>query len=136
MHYILVVDDLVDNLFLLQTLLESEGYRVQTAESGEVALATINATPPDLVLLDVMMPGIDGYEVTRRIRQDSRLASVPILLITAHDATNATLGLSLGANAFVRKPLDFDELMQRMRSLLQEYPPSHKQPVSSHRTLR
>ncbi|HEY9881545.1 MAG TPA: response regulator [Leptolyngbyaceae cyanobacterium] len=117
-HRILVVDDLMDNLFLLQTLLEIEGYQVETAQSGRQALCKVWESPPDLILLDVMMPDITGYEVTRQIRQNEALPFIPILLVTAHEDSNAIKGLDMGANDFVRKPIDLDELLARVRSFL------------------
>lgn len=118
MHQILVVDDLADNLFLLQTLLETEGYRVETADNGELALKKLQKSPPDLVLLDVMMPDMTGYEVTQKIRQHSELSSIPILLITAHDEANVAQGLAVGADDFIHKPVDFDQLINRIQSFL------------------
>lgn len=117
-YRILVVDDLMDNLFLLQTLLETEGYQVETADSGKQALSKVWESPPDLILLDVMMPGMNGYEVTKQIRQNNALPFIPILLVTAHEDSNAIKGLDMGANDFVRKPIDFDELLARVRSFL------------------
>jgi CheY-like chemotaxis protein len=81
---ILVDDDLPDNYFLLQTVLESEGYLVEVADSGRVALESIASNPPDLVLLDVMMPEMSGFEVTRRLRQNPALPFIPILLVTGY----------------------------------------------------
>jgi two-component system, sensor histidine kinase and response regulator len=115
---ILVVDDLDDNLFFMQMFLESEGYQVETASNGKQALTKIWEAPPDLVLLDVMMPDLDGYEVTRQIRQNSALPFIPILLVTAHGDLSASRGLDLGANDFVRKPVDVDELLARVRSFI------------------
>ncbi|MCF4967667.1 hybrid sensor histidine kinase/response regulator [Nostoc sp. CMAA1605] len=116
---ILVVDDSPDNVFLIKTILEEEGYTIATAENGYSALAQLQASPCDLVLLDLMMPGIDGYEVTRRIRGEMQLQQyIPILLITAHDAPNVAQGLDLGADDFIRKPVTVDELLARVRSLL------------------
>lgn len=116
---ILVVDDSPDNVFLIKTILEEEGYTISTAENGISALAQLQASPCDLVLLDLMMPGMDGYEVTRRIRGDLKLTQyIPILLITAHDAPNVAQGLDLGADDFIRKPVTVDELLARVRSLL------------------
>ena len=116
---ILVVDDIIDNLFLLQTLLEAEGYKVDTADNGSSALAKVENSPPDLILMDVMMPGINGYEVTRQIRQNQSLPFVPILLVTAHEDTHAIQGLALGANDFIRKPIEFDKLLARIEAFLQ-----------------
>lgn len=116
--HILVVDDSPDNVFLIQTILEEEGYVIATAEDGASALAQIEQSPPDLVLLDVMMPGMDGFEVTKRIRQNKKLSFIPILLITAHDKPSVAQGLDMGADDFIRKPVEVDELLARVRSLL------------------
>ncbi|MBO0350998.1 hybrid sensor histidine kinase/response regulator [Phormidium pseudopriestleyi FRX01] len=115
---ILVVDDSPDNVLLVKTILEEEGYDITQADSGYVALAQIDESPPDLVLLDIMMPGMDGYEVTRRIRDNKKLPFIPILLITAHDQPSVVEGLDLGADDFIRKPVELDELLARVRSLL------------------
>jgi len=115
---ILVVDDSPDNVFLIKTILEEEGYTVSTAENGASALAQLETSTCDLVLLDLMMPGIDGYEVTKRVRQNTALPFIPILLITAHDSPNVAQGLDLGADDFIRKPVTVDELLARVRSLL------------------
>jgi DNA-binding response OmpR family regulator len=115
---ILVVDDIEDNVSLLQVILTEEGYEVDTATDGKSALAKVEASPPDLVLLDAMMPKMDGYEVTRRIRQNKKLPFIPILLITAHINADASQGLDLGANDFIRKPIDYDELMARVKASL------------------
>ena len=115
---LLIVDDVPDNLFLVRTILEEEGYEIITSSNGHDALKIIEAEPPDLVLLDVMMPKMDGYEVTRRIRAMSDLPFIPILLITAYDRANAVKGLDLGADEFIRKPIEADELLARVRSLL------------------
>ncbi len=116
---ILVVDDTRDNLILVQTILESEGYEIDLAENGIAALEYVAQSPPDLILLDVMMPGMDGYEVTRRIRNHPQIKSyIPILLITAFHEASVAEGLDAEADDFIRKPFDTDELSARVRSLL------------------
>lgn len=115
---ILVVDDSPDNVFLIQAILEEEGYKVATAADGYSALAQIQESPPDLVLLDVMMPGMDGFEVTERLRQNTALPFMPILLITAYDHLSVAKGLDSGADDFIHKPVEVDELLARVRSLL------------------
>lgn len=115
---LLIVDDVPDNLFLVRTILEEEGYEIVTSSNGQEALEIIETEPPDLVLLDVMMPVMDGYEVTRRMRAMKDLPFIPILLITAYDRANAVKGLDLGADEFIRKPIEADELLARVRSLL------------------
>jgi signal transduction histidine kinase len=115
---ILAVDDIPDNLFLVQALLESEGYEVKLVTDGESALKEVEELPPSLILLDVMMPEIDGYEVTRRIRNIADDNYIPILLVTAFDDASVVEGLDAGADDFIRKPFDTDELLARVRSLL------------------
>jgi signal transduction histidine kinase len=116
--HILVVDDSPDNLFLVQTILEEEGYEISLAEDGRVALEQIEISAPDLILLDVMMPEMDGFEVTKRIRENRNLPFMPILLITAFDQPSVVKGLDSGADDFIRKPVEVDELLARVRSLL------------------
>ncbi len=113
---ILVVDDLPDNIALLEFLLVGEGYLIETASSGHECLEKVMRDPPDLVLLDVMMPGMDGYEVTRRLKVGRHF--LPVLLVTASDQPSAALGLDAGADEFIRKPIEPDELLARVRSLL------------------
>lgn len=116
---ILVVDDIADNLLLLQTILESEGYQVELANSGQAALNKIKTAPPDLVLLDVMMPEMNGFQVTQQVRQDPSLPFIPILLVTGYTEPTPAEGYDVGADGFIRKPIDFDELLNRIRSILQ-----------------
>ena len=115
---ILVVDDLPDNCFLLQTILESEGYLVEVADSGQAALESIASNPPDLVLLDVMMPEMNGFEVTRRLRQNPSLPFIPILLVTGYSEPTPADGFEVGADGFIRKPIDFDDLLHQIRTIL------------------
>lgn len=115
---ILAVDDSPDNLFLLKTVLDGDNYDLVCVESGEEALQQVALAPPDLILLDIMMPVMNGYEVTQHIRQDRSLPYIPILLITAHGQTSLAEGLDAGADDFIRKPFDIEELQARIRSLL------------------
>jgi two-component system, sensor histidine kinase and response regulator len=114
----LAVDDIPDNLLLIQLALEQEGHQVVLAHDGETALQQIEQAPPSLILLDVMMPGMDGYEVTRRIRQNNNMPFIPILLVTAREESSVVEGLDAGADEFVRKPFQIDELQARVRSML------------------
>lgn len=115
---ILVIDDSADNLFLIQTMLEEQGHTVVLAQDAIAALTLVKEILPKLILLDVMMPKIDGFEVTRRIRADPNIPFIPILLITAYDQPSVVKGLDVGADDFIRKPVDVDELLARVRSLL------------------
>ncbi|MEM7716734.1 MAG: hybrid sensor histidine kinase/response regulator [Cyanobacteria bacterium P01_A01_bin.68] len=115
---ILVVDDVYDNLLVIQTILEDEGYEIEIQEDSQIALTMVEESPPDLILLDLMMPDIDGYEFTRRVRQNKQLPFIPILLITAYENITVADGLDAGAEDFIRKPVDADELQPRVRSLL------------------
>lgn len=116
---ILAVDDIPDNLFILESILDDvDNYNFHSVDNGEAALSFVAQTPPDLILLDVMMPGLDGYEVTRRIRQNKQLSYIPILLVTAHDHSSLSEGLDSGADDFIRKPFEINELMARVRSLI------------------
>ena len=117
-NYILAVDDIPDNLLLVQLALEQEGHRVIVAHDGATALQQIKQAPPSLILLDVMMPGMDGYEVTRRIRENKNIPFIPILLVTAREESSLVEGLDAGADEFVRKPFQIDELQARVRSML------------------
>ena len=117
-YNILAVDDSPDNLFLIESILDNENYHITCVESGQAAIEAVHRHPPDLILLDVMMPGMDGYEVTHRLRQDPLVSYIPILLITAHDQSSLVEGLDAGADDFIHKPVDVNELQARVRSLL------------------
>jgi CheY-like chemotaxis protein len=116
-YRILAVDDMPDNLFLLQTFLEAEGFEVEIADSGKSALAKLSQVQPDLILLDVMMPDMNGFEVTQEIRASDRTQTLPILLISAYDEQRLQNGLAVGANDYIRKPIDFNQLLSRISDL-------------------
>ena len=114
---ILVVDDVPTNVRLLEAVLVSKGYEVVSANDGETAMELVASAKPDLVLLDVMMPGIDGYEVCRMLRADESTAVLPVVMVTA-STNEKTKAIDAGADDLIGKPFDHDELLARVRSLL------------------
>ncbi len=116
---ILVVDDTPLNVKMLADILTFKGYEVTTAGGGKAALAALDASPPDLVLLDVMMPDLNGYEVCRAIRASPATQMLPVVMVTALDpATERVKGIDAGADDFLSKPINQPELLARVRSLL------------------
>src|ERR1700737_781527 len=116
---ILVVDDVPDNVDILQMRLESQGYEVVTAGDGVEALEKIRELLPDLVLLDVMMPKMDGIETVKRLKADGSLPFIPVILVTAKaDAKDVIEGLERGGEDYLTKPVDHAALSARVRAML------------------
>jgi putative two-component system response regulator len=116
---ILIVDDLPENLDILGGLLEPEGYSIETARDGQEAVEKALASPPDLILMDVSMPRLTGFEACRRLKGDERTQLVPILLVTGLGARDDRIeGIAAGCDDFLTKPVDFEQLIARTRSAL------------------
>jgi adenylate cyclase len=116
---ILAVDDVAENLEILQLRLESQGYEVVLAADGEAALIAVRKQLPDLILLDIMMPKLDGIEVTRRLKADASLPFIPIILVTAKaDDRDVVAGLDAGGDDYLTKPFEHAALIARVRSML------------------
>jgi DNA-binding response OmpR family regulator len=112
---VLAVDDTPSDLDLLATVLGREGYKLALAKDGEQALEMITNQKPDLILLDVMMPGIDGLEICRRLKADQATLEIPIIFVTANTAPNEIImGFQAGAADYVSKPFRFPELLARV----------------------
>ncbi len=115
---ILVVDDSEDNLYLMQFILESQGYKVSLADNGQDALSKIERCHPDLILLDVMMPRMNGYEVVNQLRIDENLSSIPVYFITADKYFRWCKAIAAGADGIIYKPINIEELLQIVKQSL------------------
>jgi len=116
---IMVVDDYEQNLTLLEDILSSLGYQVIMARNGEEALEKVLKEPPDLILLDIMMPKMDGYQVARRLKKDERTMIIPIVMLTSlNEVYDRVKALDVGADDFLTKPVHKKELESRIKSLL------------------
>ena len=115
---LLVVDDAPENIQLLDAVFSPRGYAVLSASSGKDALTKATTEDPDLVLLDVLMPEMDGYEVCRRLREEPSTRLLPVIMITASGNQEKVRALEAGADDFIQKPFDQSELLARVQSLL------------------
>ncbi len=122
---ILIVEDEHDVVKLLKYNLEKEGYQVHYTTEGSLALAEIRRGEPDLVILDLMLPGLDGLEICRQLRRNEKYTSLPVLMLTARsEETDRVVGLEMGADDYVSKPFSMRELVARVRALLRRREPS------------
>lgn len=118
-YNILVVDDTPQNLTILTKILKKQGYRVRPAISGAVALKAVKSAAPDLVLLDIMMPDIDGYEVCKRLKADPVTRDIPVIFVSAkHEVIDKVKGFELGAVDYITKPIQADDVLARVRTHL------------------
>ncbi len=118
-EYIMVVEDEEDILELISYNLQKEGFRINGLNSGEKAIAAIKAELPDLIILDLMLPGIDGFEVCRRLKQDAASRHIPLVMLTAKgEETDIVAGLELGADDYLTKPFSPGILLARLRAIL------------------
>jgi two-component system phosphate regulon response regulator PhoB len=127
---VLTIDDEKDLIELVRYNLEKEGFRVRGALDGETGLAMALQEKPELVLVDLMLPGMDGLEVCRRLRADSRTAAIPLIMLTAKSGeSDRVVGLELGADDYVTKPFSSRELTARVRALLRRTEGYHEPPA-------
>lgn len=115
---ILVIDDSPTDRHILSRMLTKSGYQVGTAESGEEGVLKIKQYMPDLVLMDVVMPGINGFQATRMLARDDETRHIPVILCTSKDQeTDKIWGLRQGARAYITKPVSIDDLLQKIKNL-------------------
>jgi len=118
---ILIVDDSSVNNYLLENILEEKGYELQIAFDGKEALNFLNNDPPDLVLLDIMMPGIDGYEILNKINSDKNLKGIPVIMVTSKtEPQDKQKAMDIGAIDYVEKPIDIDFLIKKVENALKK----------------
>ena len=128
MKKILIVEDEGDLIKLLKYNLEKEGFKVNYATDGSVALAEVRRDAPDLVILDLMLPGLDGLEVCRQLRRNDKFSRIPVLILSARsEEADRVVGLELGADDYVTKPFSMREVVARVRALLRRNEPAGPQ---------
>ena len=119
---ILIVDDDPDLTNLVKTILEAEDYRVYAAESGEEALGEVPKLRPDLIILDIILPGIDGYDTCKILKTDDHTNLIPIIILSIKcSVKDRIVGLNIGADDYITKPFDPDELAARVEAVLRGY---------------
>ena len=117
---VLIIDDDQNQRRLLERMLEASGYRVRSAVDGEAGLAAARSSPPDLVLLDVMMPNLNGYQTCRRFKADPELGRIPIIILTTKDQPSDEFWASeVGADRFLHKPVDIPTLLATIKTLVE-----------------
>jgi two-component system, OmpR family, alkaline phosphatase synthesis response regulator PhoP len=122
---VLVVDDEADLVRILQFGLQAIGYQVETASDGQEALKKARETKPDIILLDLMLPKLDGYKVCRLLKFDERYKNIPIIILSARTQEgDQLLAMEMGANRFITKPYDFSEVLSHIEALLKSVPTS------------
>jgi CheY-like chemotaxis protein len=120
-YLVLIVDDIVDNLALISLDLQQQGYRVVTASDGEKAVRVASLTRPHIILMDIAMPGVDGLEATRKLREDYALRDTPVIALTAYDTGGfRRAAADAGFDGYLTKPIDFDRLHELIRRLLRQ----------------
>lgn len=128
MAKVLVVDDEPNIVLSLEFLMQQAGFEVATALDGETALALVNETPPDLVLLDISLPGISGFEVLEQLRNQTAFKRLPIVMLTAHGReVEREKGLALGADDYITKPFSTRQLVEKVQALLSEKTADHQE---------
>ena len=115
---IFVVDDSEDNLYLMQFILEAQGYRVNLADNGRDAIKRIKECHPDLILLDIMMPQMDGYQVISQLQKNPSLSSIPVYLVTADKYVGCCEAIAAGADGLIYKPIEIDKLLSQVERTL------------------
>ena len=126
---VLIVDDTVDNLRLLAEVLGEQGYEVRPVTSGRQALRAVEQDPPDLILLDINMPEMDGYEVCRRLRLNERCRDLPVIFLTAMaDTASKVRAFNMGGVDYITKPFQLDEVLARVRTQLLSSAPARRLP--------
>ena len=132
MKRVLIIEDDKDIVELVRYNLANEGFQVSAAFDGSAGLSTLKKTPPDLLLLDLMLPKLSGLDICREIRRDDSLNRLPILMLTARgDEADRVVGLEMGADDYVTKPFSPRELLARVKALLRRAEPPAIRPVSS-----